>query len=89
MTSEFQQNELLALKAENTRLIELLEVHGIDWRLSFNSAEPVSGPDASIPSIADKLALFRRLFRGRTDTYPARWESKTTGPFRLCPRLRQ
>jgi hypothetical protein len=25
------------------------------------------------------VALFRRLFRGRTDVYPVRWESKTTG----------
>jgi len=24
-------------------------------------------------------AKFRRLFRGRTDVYPVRWESKTTG----------
>ncbi|HRH15666.1 MAG TPA: hypothetical protein PK225_15120, partial [Azonexus sp.] len=24
----------------------------------------------------EKIVLFRRLFRGRTDVYPVRWESK-------------
>jgi hypothetical protein len=40
---------------------------------------------ASIPtepsnlSTAEKVALFRRLFRGRADVYLVRWESATTG----------
>ena len=31
------------------------------------------------------MALFRRLFRGRTDVYPVRWESKTTGKSGYAP----
>ncbi|HMM74530.1 MAG TPA: DEAD/DEAH box helicase family protein [Gammaproteobacteria bacterium] len=66
-------DELARLRAENARLIGLLEAHGIAWR------PPAPGPAA--PAIAslstdEKLALFRRLFRGRSDVYPIRWESK-------------
>jgi len=31
------------------------------------------------------VALFRRLFRGRTDVYPIRWESKTSGKSGYTP----
>ena len=31
------------------------------------------------------MALFRRRFRGRTDVYPVRWESKTTGKSGYAP----
>jgi hypothetical protein len=31
------------------------------------------------------VALFRRLFRGRTDVYPIRWESKTSGKSGYAP----
>ena len=66
--------EFTRLRAENARLIGLLEAHGI-------KGHPV-GPDrkpstvASSLTAAEKVALFRRLFRGRTDVYPVRWESK-------------
>ena len=36
-------------------------------------------------STGDKVALFRHLFRGRTDIYPIRWESKTTGKSGYSP----
>lgn len=36
-------------------------------------------------STAEKVALFRRLFRGRTDVYPVRWESKSTGKAGYAP----
>src|ERR1700687_477101 len=76
--------ELLAkLQAENARLIALLESRGIEWR-----PLPVSLPPASEPSklsTGEKVALFRRLFRGRTDVYPIRWESKTTGQSGYAP----
>lgn len=63
------------LQAENARLVALLEAHGIDWR-----RQPLPAPnfEASKLSTAEKLALFSRLFRGRTDIYPVRWESKST-----------
>ena len=76
-------DELAALRAENTRLIALLESHGIEWR---PPSKPVAPPDEpSRLSTEEKLALFRRLFRGRTDVYPVRWESKTTGKSGYAP----
>jgi superfamily II DNA or RNA helicase len=37
----------------------------------------VAAPANATPlSTQEKVALFRRLFRGRTDVYPVRWESK-------------
>lgn len=67
------------LRAENARLIALLEAHGIEWRLPVQVAH--ADPRESEPSAVqlgtqDKLNLFRRLFRGRTDVFPLRWESK-------------
>ncbi len=41
-------------------------------------------PAAGI-SNADKIALFRRLFRGRTDVYSLRWESKKSGNSGYAP----
>ena len=73
---------LSKLQAENARLIALLESHGIEWRPS-NASPPSTEP--SKLSTGDKVALFRRLFRGRTDVYPVRWESKTTGKSGYAP----
>ena len=64
-------DELTRLRGENARLIGLLDEHGIAWR------GPVPAPaSATPPSTNEKVALFLRLFRGRTDVYPVRWESK-------------
>ena len=68
-----------ALRAENARLISPLESHGIEWRLQPPPAVADPEPEPSRLSTTEKVALFRRLFRGRTDVYPVRWESKTTG----------
>ena len=76
-------DELAALRAENTRLIALLESHGIEWRSPSKPAAPPAEP--SRLSTEEKLALFRRLFRGRTDVYPVRWESKTSGKSGYAP----
>lgn len=81
--------ELASLQAENARLIALLDAHGIEWRLpkQFGVAVAIAvhGPDPSRLSTADKVALFRHLFRGRSDVYPIRWESKTTGKSGYAP----
>ena len=87
-----------ALKAENAKLVALLESHGIEWRShpSLPSAasaasvpEPEPAPEPEPPgsslSTAEKVALFRRLFRGRTDVYPVRWEGKTSGKSGYAP----
>jgi superfamily II DNA or RNA helicase len=79
-------SELEGLRAENARLIALLESHGIDWRLPPQPiAVSVQDQVPSRLSTSEKVALFRRLFRGRTDVYPIRWESKTTGKSGYAP----
>jgi len=76
------RDELAALRAENTRLIALLESQGIEWRLPPRSAPP---PGPCKLTTEEKVALFRRLFRGRTDVYSIRWESKSTGKSGYAP----
>lgn len=75
-------DEISVLRTENARLVALLEKHGIEWR---QLAPPAQAQTKRVPelskrfSTSEKVALFRRFFRGRTDVYPVRWESKTTG----------
>lgn len=80
------QETLKKLQAENARLVALLDAHGVEWRLP---AEPAVADtceaEASRLSTNQKVALFRQLFRGRTDVYPIRWESKTTGKSGYAP----
>jgi len=78
-----ESDELTALRAENTRLIALLESHGIEWRSPSKPAAPPAEP--SRLSTEEKIALFRQLFRGRTNVYPVRWESKTSGKSGYAP----
>lgn len=71
-----KNDELLhSLRVENARLIALLESHGIEWRLPKILAHE-SETKSTFLTTEEKVALFRRLFRGRTDVYPVRWESK-------------
>ena len=80
------EEELTSLRAENARLVSLLEEKGIPWRLLQSPVRHVQPePEPSRLSTAEKLALFRRLFRGRTDVYPVRWESKTTAKSGYAP----
>ena len=83
MTNAAPPNALTDLQAENARLVALLEAHGIEWRLK--PAPRVSQPERAPTSTAEKLALFRRLFEGRTDVFPVRWESQTTGKSGYSP----
>ncbi len=85
-----ERDQSAALHAENTRLIALLDRYGIEWRLPPEPPPPKPAPlvpesELSRFSTAEKVALFRRLFRGRTDVYPIRWESKTTGKSGYAP----
>ncbi len=73
------------LKAENARLVALLEANGIQWRVAPLHVPAASTPESSHLSTGEKVALFRRLFRGRTDVYPIRWESKTTAKSGYSP----
>lgn len=72
--SEDKDDELTRLHVENLRLVGLLEAHGIAWRKPETGPQPTG---AASLTTDEKIALYRRLFRGRTDVYPIRWESKT------------
>jgi superfamily II DNA or RNA helicase len=86
MDSITKLTSLAELQAENARLIALLEAHGIEWRLSPEPPPVVPPePESSTLTTSEKVALFRRLFRGRSDVYPVRWESKTTGKSGYAP----
>ena len=78
-------DELTALQAENARLIGLLRANRVEWRSQATQVMPSSAAEPSILSPNEKVALFRRLFRGRIDVYPVRWESKTTGKAGYSP----
>ncbi len=81
-----EPDAIVVLKAENDRLIALLDAHRIEWRLPPKPASlPTSASEPSKFSTDKKIAIFRRLFRGRTDVYPIRWESKTTGKSGYTP----
>ena len=78
-TKQKRTDELRQLREDNNRLKALLTSHGIRWE-----ENPVPPPEIQAPvpepanpkiSTAEKVALFRRLFRGRTDVYPLRWEA--------------
>ena len=80
-----ERTALSTLQAENARLIALLESHGIAWRAPQSAIVVAREPEPSRLSTAEKVALFRRLFRGRTDVYPIRWEGKTSGKTGYAP----
>ncbi|EIR4727110.1 DEAD/DEAH box helicase family protein [Escherichia coli] len=81
MVHKSDSDELAALRAENARLVSLLEAHGIEWRRK----PPISVQRVSVLSTNEKVALFRRLFRGRDDVWALRWESKTSGKSGYSP----
>ncbi|HGW8541726.1 TPA: DEAD/DEAH box helicase family protein [Escherichia coli] len=81
MVHKSDSDELAALRAENARLVSLLEAHGIEWRRK----PPSSVQRVSVLSTDEKVALFRRLFRGRDDVWALRWESKTSGKSGYSP----
>jgi hypothetical protein len=77
-----QATELEQLLDENQRLKSLLDAHGIDWRqqrVTYPVSKPIAPPafheNAQTLDSTTKVALFCRLFRGRQDVYPLRWES--------------
>lgn len=74
------------LRAENARLVALLDSRNIEWRFPpESSTADLAEQVPSKLSTNEKVALFRRLFRGRNDVYPIRWESKSTGKSGYAP----
>jgi superfamily II DNA or RNA helicase len=83
------EDELSRLREENARLKALLTRNGIDWNIPAPPKPTQASPESPPPfplAIAHKIALFRRLFKGREDVYPRRWESSrgTTGYAPVC-----
>ena len=71
-------SEIERLRKENRRLRELLQQHGIADSVTVVQSSVQGGTgDVSKATLTtqQKVALFRRLFRGREDLYPVRWES--------------
>ncbi len=79
--------ECKRLRVENDRLHAILAAHGISPSAvtvaSGEAEHAATGADAisdsTLPNTlnpSEKVALFRRLFRGRMDVYPLRWENK-------------
>ncbi len=64
------KNELSKHRQEN---ISVRKVEPIEPTLSVSHKTKLIEETASI-SKAQKITLFRSLFRGRDDVYPARWE---------------
>lgn len=88
------QAELDRLREENARLKYLLKSHGIAWEEASAPCKAAAedaasqGKKSSCPSqfsTSQKIAMFRRLFSGREDVYPKRWESRTKGTSGYVP----
>lgn len=77
----FLETECAKLRSENEKLRALIEQHEVRDTAAASAYGPApSTAEASVrhdSHTADKVALFRALFRGREDVYPIRWESKT------------
>ena len=72
--------EVQRLQEENRRLRSLLITHGIPIpEATYSTGQPprISGsePNPKVGTAAQRIALFRSLFRGRDDVYAIRWEN--------------
>ena len=71
--------KIVALEEENQYLRHILREHGITFpsRLDARPPKPnqLAGSSAGY-SVEEKILIFRKLFRGRTDVYPVRWSSQ-------------
>jgi len=76
--------EIQLLRAENRKLRELLEQHGIQWQRELVEIQ-AEVPGKRLTS-TEKVKLFKGLFRGRSDVFAVRWESKkgTSGYSPAC-----
>jgi hypothetical protein len=75
---------LTELEAERSTLIERLE--RLRGSPSLGDESRVAGVAITAESsAAEKIALFRRLFSGRTDVFPIRWENRNTGKSGYAP----
>ena len=78
------QKELAALDARRSALLEMIkqlkeEKNLLDLDKVFTSSSQGHSLVSSQSSEAEKISLFRSLFKGREDVYPRRFESRRTG----------
>ena len=79
------ERERERLRAENERLRTLLALaQRTQAVLAATKPAPAPRPDAPV-SASEKVALVRRLFRGREDVYAVRWENARTGKSGYVP----
>ncbi|MDR3464893.1 MAG: DEAD/DEAH box helicase family protein [Xanthobacteraceae bacterium] len=71
---ERERAEILA-EINALRLVRSEEAAAIKAVTSAKAGDPIDRNS----TIEKKIALFRRLFRGRSDAFPIRWENRTTG----------
>jgi hypothetical protein len=85
-----RQDEASRIRAQ----LEAIDIERLrlEARLREIESEQEPSPPASLAAIvtnespaADKIALFRRLFAGRTDVFPARWENPKSGRSGYAP----
>jgi superfamily II DNA or RNA helicase len=85
-----RQDEASRIRAQ----LEAIEIERLrlEARLREIESEQEPSPPASLAAIvtnespaADKIALFRRLFAGRTDVFPTRWENPKSGRSGYAP----
>ena len=79
-SSEMTGEEVQRLQEENLRLRSLLITHGIPIPEVANPTGPlprISGSESNhkVGTAAERITLFRSLFRGRDDVYAIRWEN--------------
>ncbi|WP_167434579.1 TOTE conflict system archaeo-eukaryotic primase domain-containing protein [Mesorhizobium helmanticense] len=72
-------------RALEARLVELNQPQALlplaDVSRSFAKAAPVTNASTA----AEKIALCRRLFAGRSDVHPVRWENRKAGRSGYAP----
>ena len=72
------------LEEENSRLKEILDLHGIEYKCKNNPEESETLEAKHAPtsdrklSLQEKVAIFQELFQGRNDVFAKRWYSRTT-----------
>lgn len=82
----YLEAEVTRLREENQALKALLATHGIPLPgKSAQETSPQRPPRSGILSPGEKVSLFRRLFRGRDDVFPVRWESQQSGKAGYSP----
>ena len=76
---------MAALDAERSAVIERLDMLWHVRAEKFTKSAQVPAPVTMTSPSAEKVALFRDLFRGREDIFPRRWENARTGKSGYAP----